>query len=788
MRGLLAVGPLYTGAVNRVALLLAVLGACVRSGEVTCGDGRLCPPGYTCDELNMRCLSAEQVAACSGRGEGAECTVAGAPGACRMGACEALVCGDGIRSVGEACDGIDFGTATCKDAGYYDEAGLACTEFCTFDVSACTGFCGDSMINGLELCDGAPPPGACVDYGFDAGAVGCGGSCGISFDSCARFGWVPEATTLVHALTMDARSPSDIWVGGDSNLGDAVARFDGNAWSVQPLAAGSPPHAIAAAGPDDAWLIRGTTTPTLEHVVSNVWSPVTGVPPAIYRDIWAAGPSAIFVATDDAGVLAWDGTSWSTLGTLADPLTTIDGSRADDIWVATTTGALHHWTGTAWVPVVVDIDVKRIQVEGPDDVWVIGPSLLQTDAYAMGHWDGLNWSITVDPSINPQVGRKISAIAAAAPNDVWIATPSGTAKHFDGTQLSPAGVVVVNQAFSTFSELKAFPGTTVGISFDGYFYRYRGQLYARFNTGSITRLVASASITPANTIAIDNKNTAYRFDGTTWNQESIDNVTPSRSNRSLWARAADDIWVGGTGGRLFHYDGASWSTSPYSDIQTYNAILGFAADDIWFFGSSAVHYNGSSYDPNTLTGNTSLSKASASGPNDIWALGISTTGTNIYHFDGAAWTASQLSDTLTAIVALAPDNVFATAANRIWHWNGTSWSSQFLPVIDSFVALSATGPTDVFAATASQILHFDGERWTFIRAPGDLNVANRPITNIAALPDRVDLVYDQTVGNVPMRRLIRTRPWNCAATETACGDGVDNDCDTRVDTLDSGCP
>jgi hypothetical protein len=773
---------------TRLVVIVALLGACVQSGEVTCADGRLCPPGYTCDVVNMRCLSADQVAACSGRDEGAECSVAGAPGACRMGACEPLVCGDGIKSVGEACDGSDFGVATCKDAGYYDEAGLACTEFCTFEVSGCTGFCGDSIVNGLELCDGAPPPGACIDFGFDAGGVSCGGSCGISFDGCARFGWVPEATTLARAFTFDALSPSDVWVGGETDTGPAVARFDGNAWSVQQLAGTVDPHTIVATGPGDAWMIRGTIAPTLERGTSAGWVAITDAPAALYRALWAAGPSAVYVATDDAGVLAWNGSTWQTLGTLAEPLTTIEGSRPDDIWVATAAGGLYHWDGTAWSPLLADISVKRLQVIGPDDVWAIGPSTVAPDSYAVGHWDGLDWSISLDPSIDPQVLKKISAIAAAAPNDVWVATPGATAKHFDGTNWSPAGQVVVNPVFSTFSDIQAFPGMFVALTFDGYFYRYRGQVYARFNTGSTIPLVASASITPTNTIAIDNKNTAYRFDGTTWSEETIDNVTPTRSNRALWARAADDIWVSGTSGRLFHYDGVSWTAASFTTSTNLAAIVGFAADDVWFFGGSAIHYNGSTYDSTTLVGNTIIDKASGSAPNDIWALGLSTTGRNIYHWDGTAWTASQHTDDLRAIVALAPDNVFAAAKNRIWHWNGTTWTAQVMPVINDFVALSATGPTDVFAQTTSELLHFDGERWTFIRAPGDINVAMRPMTNISALPDRVDIVYGQTIGNVPVRRLIRTRPWNCSATETACGDGVDNDCDTRVDALDTDCP
>jgi hypothetical protein len=773
---------------TRAVLVLAVLGACVKSGEVQCSDGRLCPPGYQCDEANMRCLSTEQVAACSGREEGADCSVAGAPGACRMGACEALVCGDGLRSVGEACDGTDLGGATCKDAGYYDEAGLACSSFCTFDVTACSGFCGDSMVNGLELCDGAPPPGACQDYGFDAGAVACGGSCGISFDSCARFGWVPEVTTLDHALAFDALSPSDIWVGGDDITGNVVAHFDGNAWSSQPTTGTSPVHAIAAAGPDDAWVILGTIAPVVEHFIGGQWSPVLDLPAATYRDIWAATPTAVFVATHDAGVLAWNGATWQPVGALVDALTRIEGSSSDDLWVVTTAGELRHWNGAGWSPVAVEINVKKVYVTGPDDVWVIGPSTTQTDAYAIGHWNGQQWAITLDSNVNPQIGKQVTAIGAAAANDVWVSSSGGQARHFDGLAWSPVGVPVVSAAFGTFSDIRPFPASTLAITFDGYLYRYRGQMYAKFDTGAAAELVASASLTPATTIAIDNRNMAYRFDGTKWTPETIDTVEPGGSNRALWARAADDIWVGGTGGRLFRYNGTNWVDSGWARSSAASAIVGFAADDVWIFGSGATHYDGVDFTTTTIAGSLNLYRAAASSPSDIWVLGQATTGTAIYRWDGSVWTESQIMDTLSAIVALAPDNVFATGQNRIWHWNGTAWSAQLIPVLDPFIAMAASSPSDVFAMTQGQLVHFDGQQWTFIRVPADVNVANRELTGIEALPGHVDLVYGATFGSVPMRRLIRTRPWNCTATELACSDGVDNDCDARVDGLDSDCP
>jgi len=45
-------------------------------------------------------------------------------------------CGDGIIQVGEVCDGVNLGTATCQSFGY-DVGTLSCTGNCTIDSSGC---------------------------------------------------------------------------------------------------------------------------------------------------------------------------------------------------------------------------------------------------------------------------------------------------------------------------------------------------------------------------------------------------------------------------------------------------------------------------------------------------------------------------------------------------------------------------------------------------------------------------------------------------------------------------
>lgn len=775
---------------TRALLLLYALGGCVKSAEVLCSDGRLCPPGYTCDEANMRCLSAEQVAACSGRDEGAECSVAGAPGACRSGACEPLICGDGTRSVGEACDGTDVGSATCKDAGYYEEAGLACTSFCTFDVTGCTGFCGDAIINGSELCDSAPPAGACLDYGFDAGTLACGVSCGLGFDGCAKFGWSPEPTTLVNAYAFDATNPADVWVSGETTSGYAVAHFSGSTWTTTVLAAGGLPRALAVTGNEDVWIVRypsDATPSSIERLVSGAFAPVTGIPAGAYIDIWAAGPDAVYVATSDAGVLWWNGSTWQTLGTIVDPLVRIDGTGPNDIWVVHASGALAHWTGTTWAQVPVEMIVSAIDPVGLNDVWAVGASTVNTSASAMGHWDGAQWTITVDPTIDPQQGGQVVAVSGSAANDAWASVTGGHARHLDGVSWSPAGSVVVDSTYGAFTDIMSFPGVRLAITFDGFLYRYRGQMYARFMTQSSNPLLASVSFTPTNTVALDTKNFAYHFDGDAWIKKTVDAATLPQANKSVWARAANDIWVGMSGGGVFRYDGNTWvDTTANVGSGAVNAIVGFSETDVWLLGPAAYHYNGVTYEP--TTNGATFFAASASGPNDIWAVAASVSGHEVWHYTGAAWVTESFSTVLTSVVAFAPDDVHVAGANRIYHWNGLTWTEQAVPVLDPILKLSATGPDDVFALTRQQLLHFDGARWSFIRPPSDLDTTGRGMVNIEASRDHVDIVYGTGFGAAPMRRLLRTRLWDCKQTETVCNDGVDDDCDDRVDALDSDCP
>lgn len=103
-------------------------------------------------------------------------------------------CGNGVREVqyGEQCDTNDLHGLTCEDL-CYDGGELACTEWCEFDVSGCTGtgpVCGDGVAECDEECDGDDLRGyTCQALGYEEGTLSCGDNCEFDVSDCSGTLW-----------------------------------------------------------------------------------------------------------------------------------------------------------------------------------------------------------------------------------------------------------------------------------------------------------------------------------------------------------------------------------------------------------------------------------------------------------------------------------------------------------------------------------------------------------------------------------------------------------------------
>jgi hypothetical protein len=102
---------------------------------------------------------------------------------------EPSMCGDGMVSGTEVCDGEDLGGNSCQSRGFMDGE-LVCSADCQgFSTTGCF-ICGDGDIQGTEECDGPIGNGTdCESLGFTAGELACDMStCHYDTSACTTCG------------------------------------------------------------------------------------------------------------------------------------------------------------------------------------------------------------------------------------------------------------------------------------------------------------------------------------------------------------------------------------------------------------------------------------------------------------------------------------------------------------------------------------------------------------------------------------------------------------------------
>jgi hypothetical protein len=98
------------------------------------------------------------------------------------------ICGDGVRTGDELCEGTDVGTATCASLGFDGPSPLACTSGCLFDLDSCSSICGNGRRGPDEICDGAiQGDTSCVAWSsgeFVGGSIRCSSACEVDTSGC----------------------------------------------------------------------------------------------------------------------------------------------------------------------------------------------------------------------------------------------------------------------------------------------------------------------------------------------------------------------------------------------------------------------------------------------------------------------------------------------------------------------------------------------------------------------------------------------------------------------------
>jgi hypothetical protein len=177
------------------------------------------------------------------------------------------------------------------------------------------------------------------------------------------------------------------------------------------------------------------------------------------------------------------------------------------------------------------------------------------------------------------------------------------------------------------------------------------------------------------------------WDGATW---TVTEPGATEIQHSIWASAANDVWMSGAAGTRLHYDGATWTDFTDAAVTNFACMWGSAPNNVWFGGKGltfngwVTHWNGASFDNSQSLGDGEVVAIWGSAANDVWFLLNLDGATDIIHWNGSTFvTATGLGPAFDGISVggTSSSNVWVSSSQGMKHWDGVSWSVQAMPFV-----------------------------------------------------------------------------------------------------------
>jgi hypothetical protein len=224
--------------------------------------------------------------------------------------------------------------------------------------------------------------------------------------------------------------------------------------------------------------------------------------------------------------------------------------------------------------------------------------------------------------------------------------------------------------------------------------------------------VASARVAYA-VAAVDNTGLVLRYDGARWAQVAS---FPGISLVSVSGSADDDIYAVGIDvttldGFVEHWDGLAWTPVVTTTGVPLHSVFAISASDVYAVGNAGTmyHFDGATW-TSTTVGTADLFSLWARSASDVWALAR---GTLSIHYDGTRWrgVVTPAPQTQTAVTGVGAGAVYMTTTDalgvdRVLHCPGSCeqglWGSTIVTFLgrglwgtDSSVFITRTNPIQI---------------------------------------------------------------------------------------------
>jgi hypothetical protein len=276
------------------------------------------------------------------------------------------------------------------------------------------------------------------------------------------------------------------------------------------------------------------------------WTLVPSGTTSDLRRVWGSAPDDVWAVGEGGTAIHWDGSAWRAVptGTTA-TLSGVWVARANEAWAVGSSPAgpvVLRWDGERWSEVALGprerLRLRSVWGSGPTDVWAAGFSSDSADA-SLWHWNGSQWR----PESPPR-SPELSSLGGRGPEDLW------------AVGMAPVLLHRVGGAWST----PVLPPRGA---------QFGGELCVA-GDGAVWVTAPGSAI--------------HRYRAPAWTTLPLE---PGTALRGLWCGSGDDVWGVGQGGRIVHWDGASWSTESAGGAELWS-VWDSDAGERWAVGAQGT--------------------------------------------------------------------------------------------------------------------------------------------------------------------------------------------------------
>lgn len=244
----------------------------------------------------------------------------------------------------------------------------------------------------------------------------------------------------------------------------------------------------------------------------------------------------------------------------------------------------------------------------------------------------------------------------------------------------------------------------------------------------------------ANGFAVGSRGTILRLTDGEW---SAMESGVSADLYAVWAASPTDVYAGGNGGVLLHYDGQTWQIGANPGVAfRVDGLWGSSATDVWAVGhvpnthspTLIQHFDGASWSPVTSSaiGSGGLSSVWGSAAADVYAVG----GAGTYHYDGVEWTRiTAITGQMWDVSGSSSNDVYVAGPVGIRRWDGVAWSAPMGPS-GAYSVSDGVGGLHVLALPPASLerglYRYDGGEWSLVLRTDTILVADAHLRELDA--------------------------------------------------------